>query len=120
MIPSSRLYVNSLHLSFLQQSNFRLSSFPQEEIGPKVMCDTSNAKMFHVVFRHYSKSCLFKSFNFLNTKAQPLRESYGRAGLGGSLGTNSTAASPVAAPGPGLMSPAHSLACESQATEPGR
>jgi hypothetical protein len=33
----------------------------------------------------------FKVFNFLNTKAQPLRESYisaGRAGLGGSLGNN--------------------------------
>ena len=49
MIPSNLLYVNSLHLSFLQQSSFRLlSSFLQEEIGPNVICDTSNAKI-HVV-----------------------------------------------------------------------
>jgi hypothetical protein len=59
------------------------------------MCDISYAKILcalpigclHCL---YVRMC-FKVFNFLNTKAQPLRESYisaGRAGLGGSLGNN--------------------------------
>ena len=115
MVPRSRLYANSLHLSLLTTVQFSAVFTSSRRIRSE--CDVWRFQCekpcgFAIsgsssVKTEDAESCLLRDFNFLNTKAQPLRESYisaGRAGLGRSLGTNSTAAAAQwPRPGPGSI-----------------